>query len=246
MDLKERHAHNTRRHPWETARLKALQKIVAPELREGISVLDVGCGDGFIASNLFRQLRDKRITAVDTQLTDDLIAELSDMTPDATYLREIPRGVTYDFVLLLDVLEHVADDRAFLAGIVADRCSAHSRVMITVPAFQTLYGTHDAFLGHYRRYHLDALTELAESSGLRIIESGYLFLSLLVPKLVLFKLLKCGNDRDGVGNWQGGRGVTTLVERMLDIDNSMLLCARRFGITLPGLTGWALCAKRES
>jgi len=246
MDLKERNLLTTQRHPWETSRLKALQKIVGPELHEGMRVLDVGCGDGFIARGLFAQLRNKHITAVDTQLSDQLIDELAHATQDITYQKTLPRDGAYELILLLDVLEHIASDHDFLADVVANHCAEKGKVMITVPAFQSLYGSHDSYLGHYRRYRLKGLELLATSCGLQVLSSGYLFSSLLLPKLVLFKLCKTGKSSDGVGNWHGSKYLTGFIENILNMDNSILLSANRLGIRLPGLTGWALCEKRES
>ena len=72
MDLKEFDNTHTRRHPWETARLKALATILRPHLFNAIKVLDVGCGDGFISTGLFSYL-----TAKSEQTVRDLaIAEV--------------------------------------------------------------------------------------------------------------------------------------------------------------------------
>lgn len=80
--------------------------------------------------------------------------------------------------------------------------------------------------------------------GLNVLSSGYLFFSLLLPKLVLYKLLNTGKSTEGVGNWSRGEGVTNFIERILNIDNSLLISAGSLGIKIPGLTGWALCEKR--
>ncbi|WP_240731896.1 hypothetical protein [Geobacter sp. FeAm09] len=116
--------------------------------------------------------------------------------------------------------------------------------MLTVPAFQCIYGRHDAFLGHYRRYSLKELVALATACGLEVVSSGYLFSSLLLPKLVLYKLLHIGKESDGVGKWDRGEAVTAVLGKVFAWDNSLLIAASRLGIKIPGLTGWALCEKR--
>jgi hypothetical protein len=61
--------------------------------------------------------------------------------------------------LLMDVLEHVEDDRAFLADLIAlARPGAH--ILITVPAGPQLWSRHDVTAGHLRRYERDVFTSL--------------------------------------------------------------------------------------
>lgn len=245
MDLKEFTDNHTPRHPWETSRLKAVRRILVPYAREGLRVLDVGCGDGFIARNLFSGLDTKEITAVDIHLSDELMEELACLPDGVQYRRELPENGLYDLVLLLDILEHLEDDRGFLANLVAGHLAPGGKVLITVPAFQTLFSRHDAFLGHYRRYTLGELVGVARGGDLDIIGSGYLFFSLLLPKLILFRLLTRGKETTGVGQWRRGTYVSTFVEKILDMDNRLLLAASRLGMNIPGLTGWVLCEKHK-
>lgn len=245
MDLKEFTHSHAPRHPWETSRLTAVRRILAPHAREGIRVLDVGCGDGFIARNLFSDLATKEITAVDIHLSDELMGELSRCGPGVEYRRELPEHGQYDLILLLDVLEHLEDDRGFLAGLAARHLAPGGTVLITVPAFQALFSRHDTFLGHYRRYTLGELVRTARGVDLGIIGSGYLFFSLLLPKLILFKLLTRGTETTEAGQWHRGRVATQLCEGALNLDNRLLLAASRLGMNIPGLTGWVLCQKPE-
>jgi len=245
MDLKEFNHTQSNRHPWETARLRALDKILRPHLFNGIKILDVGCGDGFISRGLFENLQSKEITAVDINLSDNQLLEFNKLSSGFRYTRELPPSETFDLVLLLDVLEHVQDDLSFLSEIVNCYTSLGKKVLITVPAFQSIYGHHDVFLGHYRRYRLQELESLGISGGLKIISSGYLFATLLIPKYILFKFLDIGNSADGVGKWQGGKIITYMIEKILNADNSLLISLSRVGIKLPGLTGWVLCEKQE-
>jgi 2-polyprenyl-3-methyl-5-hydroxy-6-metoxy-1,4-benzoquinol methylase len=245
MDLKETHSIHATRHPWETARLNALRKILQPVLFEGIKVLDVGCGDGFISRGLFGTLRNKDVTAVDINLSDEWIRVLTTLSQGMRFQREMPaEGERYDLILLLDVIEHIEADREFLADLVTGHLSPKGKVMITAPAFQSIYGRHDDFLGHYRRYNHNGMMKLTASCGLTVLSSGYLFFSLLLPKLVIYKLLNLGYDTEGVGNWRKGKVVTALFETLFNIDNSLLIQAARLGIRIPGLTVWTLCEKR--
>lgn len=244
MDLKEIKNIHSNRHPWETARLKALKNIIGPEIFEGINVLDIGCGDGYISRCLFEHLQKKELTAVDINLSDEWILELAKLTRGIKYQRGMPLEGEYDLVLLLDVIEHIKSEKDFLANIVDRFVVGKGKILLSVPAFQSIYSRHDVFLGHYRRYNLKGLDELATACGLKVLSAGYLFCTLLLPKLVLYKLLSIGKDSDGVGNWNGGKVITNFIEKILNIDNRLLISASRLGIHIPGLTGWVLCEKR--
>ncbi len=242
MDLKELNDIEAGRHPWETARLRAVKEIIAPCLFEGMKLLDLGCGDGFVARGILSGLKRKDITAVDINLTDGQIESLGSLSEGIRYQRGLPEEGLFDMILLLDVIEHVEDDRGFLALLVEKHLRKGGKVMITVPAFQCLYGGHDRFLGHFRRYRLAGLETVVKESGLKALSSGYLFSSLLLPKLIFYKLF--GSDSKGVGGWGGGKVLTKVAQSVLEMDNSLLLCASRIGLKIPGLTGWVLCEKR--
>lgn len=220
-----------------------MQRLLAPYAFEGIKVLDLGCGDGFVARRLFSQLREKEVTAVDIYLTDELMRDMQNSKNGVNYRKEIPKEGFFDLVLLLDVLEHVKGDLGFLADLVTEHVNKGGVVLITVPAFQSLHSRHDVFLGHYRRYRLRKLVEMVAEGGLMMKASGYLFLSLLLPKLILFKLLNSTQAAEGVGQWQRGRVVTGIITMLLNMDNRLLLTVNRLGIKIPGLTGWVLCEK---
>jgi len=244
MDLKETIDINANRHPWETARLKALQEILGPRIREGVKVLDVGCGDGFISKSLFGHLHNKEITAVDINLSNELMRTLNSSNSCINYQSEMPEDGFYDLILLLDVIEHVEYDQSFLTGIAKKYLAENGTIIITAPAFQSLYGRHDVFLEHYRRYNLSELVMLTAACNLNVLFSGYLFFSLLFPKYVLYKLLNLSKESEGVGNWRRGIAFTNIVVSILNLDNKILITASQFGIKIPGLTGWVLCEKQ--
>jgi SAM-dependent methyltransferase len=70
-------------------------------------------------------------------------------------------------VLLLDVLEHIADPVAALRR-AADVLDPQGGVIVTVPAYPFLMSDWDHKLGHYRRYTKDMLRQQADRAGLRV------------------------------------------------------------------------------
>src|SRR6516165_7618622 len=123
MDLREIPGTTFHRHPWEIARAEFFQRILADAglLAAPRAVLDVGAGDGYLARRLLEALPPgSTILCLDAHYSDDDLARLAD--PPAAGLgfsRELPPR-RFDVILMLDVIEHVADDRAFVARFVAE------------------------------------------------------------------------------------------------------------------------------
>jgi SAM-dependent methyltransferase len=88
----------------------------------------------------------------------------------------------FDVISMLDVLEHIEDDRRALA-VVRSLLAPDGRLIITVPALQALYSDHDRALHHFRRYSQRTLVEAIEGAGLRVRRVSY-WTSFLLPLLV--------------------------------------------------------------
>lgn len=74
------------------------------------------------------------------------------------------RGETFDMVCAFEVLEHIEDDAAAL-----EEWRSHVRVgghlLLSVPAWQHMFGPWDVLAGHYRRYSPDELNSLLRAAG---------------------------------------------------------------------------------
>ncbi len=70
-------------------------------------------------------------------------------------------------ILLLDVIEHLVDPVAALKQ-AKEALSPSGGIIVTVPAYPSLYGPWDKALGHYRRYTWRMLREHTEQAGLKL------------------------------------------------------------------------------
>lgn len=241
MDLSERGT-ATARHPWEVVRAEFFRGLIASrvELSRVRNVVDVGAGDGWFAQELVPMLDERaQVTCWDINYSaDDLVADLP-----AGVLRTAARpSARADLVTLLDVIEHVPDDRTFLRDEVAPLLADDARLIVSVPAHPALYSQHDAALHHERRYtRREFLGRLGEV--FTIVDAGSLFTSLLAPRVVEVAAERVGrtSPERGIGGWQGGPAITAAVTGALRLDARAGRLAARLGIPVPGLSLWAVC-----
>ena len=225
-------------------------------LGPGAVALDIGCGDTFVVERLAAEKPQASFYAVDTALTDDLLAQYRGRLQTrnvfvSSSLDTLQPPVRRDvsLVLLMDVIEHIGDDRGFLTSLLARPfIGPGSHVLVTVPSYQSLFCSHDEFLGHYRRYSNRQLRLLLERSGLTVLDIGYFFASLLpmrVAQVIKERLLgvQAENRTTGLVTWKGGAGVTSFLRRLLIADATLTASLRRIGVTMPGLSNYAVCRK---
>lgn len=246
-DLREVHHTSLGRHPWETARLRFFLGVLASAGLQTSAgrVLDIGSGDAFFARSLLPALSPQaKVVCVDTGY-EDAGGQDADLLPNLQLCRDRPPG-DFDLVLLLDVLEHIGQDEAFLRDLVANALTADAHVLVSVPAWPSLFTSHDKALHHHRRYSPQQARQLLTASGLRILRSGGLFHGLLLPRLWarLAEALRPPAERqpDSLA-WHHGRLVTNAVDAVLATDNALSRLGARVGAEIPGLSWWALCSR---
>jgi SAM-dependent methyltransferase len=81
---------------------------------------------------------------------------------------------------MFDVLEHIADDLAFLEKI-HEVVIPEGRLYLTVPAYSFLWSIEDDFAQHFRRYTLPQLKQLLNQAGFSTEYSTYIFATLPAP-----------------------------------------------------------------
>ena len=245
VDLIERGGAGSTRHPWEIARAEFfLQLLGRHDLLDRRTWLDVGAGDGWFAAQL-RQLLPEAATIMcwDINYTQEDLDELADVV-GITFVAERPAG-RFETILMLDVVEHAEDDAALVGSVVSDLLDDGGSVLVSVPAYESLYSAHDRALRHRRRYSPAQCRGLLEQAGLRVVASGGLFLSLLPPRAVQVLAERARSrrlkPRHGVAEWRRGRVFTRAATRALRLDARLSLRLSERGVALPGLSYWALC-----
>ena len=260
MDIKERNIvcqSNFVPHPWERARAEIARTIISKHSSGRLhAVVDIGCGDCFVLSFLAKTFRDCFMAGVDTALDDAARERLNcSFSEQGLKIRlyssqkaasaDLPAPA--DVVLVMDMLEHVENDAGVLSEISSIFSSDSStRFLLTVPAFQSLMSSHDRYLGHYRRYDLSQLEACALAAHLQIVESGYVFTGLCAVRWVQTLLERAGlkgGKFTGVAGWKYGDSLSALAAFFLVVEFKIIHLLRKMGITLPGLSVYAICKK---
>lgn len=163
-------------HPIDRAsRLTALRGLRHLTAAEPV-ILEVGCSSGF----MLRRLREAypRATLIGADYVRGPLEELADALPGVPLLQfdltvcPLPTA-SIDAVILLNVLEHIADDGAALAQ-VSRILRPGGVAVVEVPAGPHLYDVYDALLLHHRRYTRARLHRLAHAAGLQVVTSSHL------------------------------------------------------------------------
>jgi SAM-dependent methyltransferase len=159
------------RHWWFVGKRLIVAALLGDALaRPGARVLDVGCGTGGVLAGLGSGVRP---FGVDQSTLALAHCRARGLTAVASSAGALPFAAgSFDVVMLLDVLEHFADEHRLLAE-VRRLVRAGGRVLVSVPAFQFLWSQHDVVLQHVRRYRADQLRRVLEQGRFSIERLTY-------------------------------------------------------------------------
>ncbi len=172
MDLKELAAVDPDRHWYYQAKLFALRRELRRHRASARHIVDVGAGSGFFSTRLADVPQGATVVCVDPNYDAD--SEQQDGRVRFVRSATDVDVRAADVLLFIDVLEHVADDLALLRSF-TDRAAPGTLVLITVPAFMSLWSAHDVFLEHHRRYRLGEVTDVVRRARLDVVAGRYLF-----------------------------------------------------------------------
>jgi SAM-dependent methyltransferase len=183
FDTMARHA---RTHWWYEGRRTLVRRTLDRfEVPPGF-VLDVGCGTG---DNLEMLTEATGAAALGTDLSAYALQHAIprgergavDSVRTVVALAEdlpVATGVC-GLVTSMDVVEHLDDD---LLGLREYRrvLVSHGLLLLTVPAYEWLWGEHDERAAHRRRYRARSLVAVVEAAGFEVLHTTY-YNSFLVP-----------------------------------------------------------------
>lgn len=184
----ERMAELDASHWWFVGRRRILEQLIRREVRPapGARILEIGCGTGHNLEML------GSFGAVEaTELNDSARALASKRLGRPVERAALPdlsivADERFDLIALLDVLEHVADDRAALQSI-RPKLKPGGKLLVTVPGNPWMWSAHDVSHHHHRRYRRRELESVAKEAGLTV-DLLSPFNSLLFPPIAAARL----------------------------------------------------------
>jgi SAM-dependent methyltransferase len=209
-------------HWWFRARREILGTVIGGlGLRPGARILEAGCGPG---GNIALLQRFGDVSAFDMDAeaggfcrADTGVACAIGSLPDANPFQD---ARSFDLVVALDVLEHIQDDRASLLSL-ASTLAEGGRLLVTVPAYQWMFSSHDVVHHHKRRYSRPQLQRLFAELGFEIVRDGY-FNSLLFPIVAVARLHARLFHRGTTGDSMPPRWLNSLLERVFGLESKVL------------------------
>ncbi len=180
-------------HWWFVGRRKLFANMIKPlRILRDATVLDVGSGTG---SNLrlLQGLKFSRVTGVDQ--SEDAIrycAEKNLGLVRQADVCDLPFGDgAFQLILATDIVEHV-DEKKSLAEIYRTLAPG-GYALLTVPAFQTLWGVQDEKCHHRMRYRKPQFETVTRDAGFGIVRSFYFNYLMFGPIFIGRKIIKMFN-----------------------------------------------------
>lgn len=139
-------------------------------------VLEVGAGVG-ANTRLLSSVSCGRYVCLepDAELVQRLKAKLESVLPINAFhgvVASLSPKERFDTAIYIDVLEHIEDDVAELAGVVK-HIKPGGHIVVLSPAYQFLYSPFDKVLGHHRRYNRSTLLRCSPP-GSSVVRVSYL------------------------------------------------------------------------
>lgn len=212
------------RHFWFRARNRVILTLVrqiTAGLPPGYRVLEVGCGTGNVLRVLEQACPDGVVVGM------DLFAEGLQYARQRTScfllqgdIHAPPFGTRFDLIGLFDLLEHLPDDMKVLRNVHAI-LAPQGTLLLTVPAYPSLWSYFDKASHHCRRY---ALTELKS----KLIHAGYRvefithYMASIFPLAWLGRRLATLTNQRRAGRAGRTRDLATRELRVMPLVNGLL------------------------
>jgi SAM-dependent methyltransferase len=177
-------------HFWFVARRRLLLGLVDKYAAEAGSFLDIGCGSGDIVGSLARARTWSRIAGTDIHPRGLSLARAR--LPSSVELfqadaRAMPLRETFELAGAFDVLEHVVEDVAVIAGVRSSLVDG-GIFLCAVPQHPGLWSVADEVGHHVRRYARQELDRKLEAGGFKLLFSTSYAVGLL-PLMAVSRVL---------------------------------------------------------
>lgn len=210
---------------WFRSRNELIVWAIRKYARSVSDILEVGCGTGYVLERIHRAFRDASLTG--TELLSEGLTFAAERVPSATLTTmgatASPFVEAFDVAGAFDVLEHIEDDRAALAGL-HRALRPGGLLVVTVPQHPSLWSAEDDQAHHVRRYTGRELWAKVEAAGFRI-ERMTSFVTLLLPAMVVSRR----RTRGGLADLRQPVLIDRALSAVMAVERGMI----RLGVWLP-------------
>lgn len=182
-------------HWWYRGRRRIIRsELDRLPLPEGARVLDAGCGSGRTLEELEHY---GEVYGVELDPEAAEVARSRGVGEvEIGRLEDLPwEDARFDLITCLDVIEHTPDDRVTLSEL-RRVCKPGGWLLVTVPAYQSLWSLHDDANHHYRRYSRPTLRAAAHESGWQLRRMTSFNSLLLAPAAVVRLAQRRGSNSE--------------------------------------------------
>ena len=205
------------------------------------SMLELGCGTGFVASGIERDFPELALVASELYSSGAEFAKCRMQRAEVVQMdgRRITFQDEFDVAGAFDVIEHIEEDEQVLAQL--HKClRAHGGLLITVPQHRWLWSGVDAFAHHQRRYMRRELVGKVGRAGFRVRRCTS-FVSLLLPAIFLSRLRVKDSQRvDPLAEFRLPQAANAALELIMRFERLMI----RAGLSFPAGGSLLLVAEK--
>ncbi len=238
-ELANLEAHNF----WFRARNRLIVWALEHYFSGARSLLEIGCGTGFVLSGVARARPQMRLCA--SEIHANALGHAARRVPAAELLqldaRHLPYDREFDVVGAFDVIEHIEDDDAVLREMHRATVPGGG-MLLTVPQHPFLWSEYDRRAHHVRRYRARDLRGKIAAAGFEILRLTS-FVSLLLPLMMISRL--AGHNRredyDPLAELRLKSWPNIVLEKVLDLERGLL----KTGINLPAGGSLLVVARRR-
>ncbi len=173
-------------HYWFEPRNRLLTSLAGRFFPQASRYLEIGCGTGFVLDAMCRSRTWSSGTGSELH-TAGLVHARRRLGERASLVqmdaRHIPAREAFNLVGAYDVIEHIEEDEAVMAGVHASLAEGGGFI-VAVPQHPKLWSAADDIGQHVRRYRIGELEAKLERAGFTIVHSTS-YTTLLLPLMAL-------------------------------------------------------------
>ena len=209
-------------HWWYRVRRHIVGSILrtkAQKYSRPLNILDIGCGTGLLMKEMGRY---GQVEGVDISERAVAYCKQRGLSPVVGSADALPfKDNTFDIAVILDVLEHLPDDKKGCEELYRVLAQGGSAV-IAVPAFMFLWSVTDEVSNHYRRYTKKEIIACLKTAGFSIERATYFNTFLFLPILAVRSAVRLFRIPMKSENTVGGPLINTSLYSIFSAESKLL------------------------